>query len=105
MKVLSFQIQLKTSLKSANEIVKEIDEDAPIPQALEGGDGQGPLFESMIDAAKELSMYSYFTKSKYAIIYTRPRLIEVDEGLYNPDSYVHWQFGKDSILTKKPINL
>lgn len=101
LKVMEFQIQLKTSKQSAEELLHQIDPGAPIPQALEGGDMQGPLYQCILDI-KKLLLLKGLVEDGLLLLYTRPTPLEVEEAKYRPDYYVQWQIGAPPIITSQP---
>jgi hypothetical protein len=93
MRVLQFTIQVKFVLAFADQIIKDIDASAPIPAALEGGDGNGPLYLCVLDVNK-LDRLRNYAASNFRImkLYTRPTEFELDDSLYSPTSYVEGNF-------------
>jgi hypothetical protein len=87
MQFVEFQIQLKKQKPTARDILQSIDPSAPIPQSLEGGNGNGVLYQCILDASK----VSLLDKN---IMYTDIYSIDLDKDLYRPDYYVQWRFGK-----------
>jgi hypothetical protein len=99
MYVYSFQLQLRTRHRSAAEILHEIDPQAPIPEALEGGDGHGPLYECILDVEKEEALVRFCSESGEGFVYTSLHKITLNDLLYQPEYYVQWRFGKDTTVS------
>lgn len=94
MKFVEFQIQLKQQKPTAREILQSIDPSVPIPQSLEGGNGNGVLYQCILDASK----VSLLDRN---ILYTDIYSIDLEKELYRPDYYVQWRFGKPPTVTEK----
>ncbi len=101
MKVVSFQLQLRSSKADATQLIHKIDPRAPIPEPLEGGDGKGPLYQCILDKGKEEDLMMYWKEGRDALVYTFLYTIEIEEDLYRPDNYVRWQFGKDTTVEQR----
>lgn len=82
-----------------------IDSQAPIPQALEGGDGNGPLYLCILRQDKVDALKSFCQQNPGFHIYGTLHPMLLEDSLYRPDAYVRWQFGKDPTvsLTKYPM--
>ena len=100
-KGVEFQIQLKTSTYTAKELIHQIDPAAPIPQLLEGGDMQGPLYQCILDI-KKLLLLKGLVEDGLLLLYTRPNPLDIDEAKYRPDLYVQWQMGEAPTITSQP---
>lgn len=98
MKAVEFQIQMKTSRLSAKELLQQVDPAAPIPQALEGGDMQGPLYQCILDASKIFLLKDRVEEGE-CILYTRPIQMYIEESKYRPDWYVQWRMGSSPEVT------
>lgn len=100
MKVVEFQIQVRQSGIQLSEILKTIDAKAPIPQALEGGDGNGPLYQCILCEDKKQAMEAFCEKNSSIAIYGSFHPFEMEESLYRPDRYVQWQWGSHPTVTQ-----
>lgn len=101
MQAYSFQIQIAPSEDPYNKVItflKHVDSSSPLPQALEGGDGNGCLYECVIELSKKDSLLSYLKDYPDVKIYTSFYKITIDPELYKPTSFVHWNFGKDTSI-------
>jgi hypothetical protein len=98
MKVIYFQLQIKEYPLDPATIIMQVDPSAPVPQALEGGDGNGALYLCILDSAK-LNVFDTLCKSNYLPVklYTKYTEFDLDKTTYRPDYYVHWQFGDDPV--------
>lgn len=91
MKTAYLQIQLQSvSKEEFMSVLRSIDANAPAPQALEGGDGNGILYLCILD---ETHLREFISHPKI-FCYTEPRPTVVDDALYRPDYYVKWRFGE-----------
>lgn len=112
--VLRFQLQIQTYVNgayvyinrnSANEFIKRIDPNSPIPQPLEGGNGLGPLYECILDEAKKDQLLQACNQDTHTIMNSPLYLIsgyyriQLEKSNYRPDYYVHWQFFSDTTVT------
>ena len=100
MKVVYFQAQ--TQERDITPMIREIDPNCPIPQSLEGGDGNGGLWQCMIAFNKVEILYDLFAHKKpkfklYSMIFDTT---EVDDELYRPDCYVQWRFGEPPTVSR-----
>jgi hypothetical protein len=94
MRVLQFTIQVKFVLAFADQIIKEIHPSAPIPDALEGGDGNGPLYLCILDATKLDRLREYAAENfRIMRLYILPTEFELEDSLYKPNRQVKWQPG------------
>ena len=100
MKVVEFQLQIQDSSITANDIVHLIDKSAPIPQALEGGDGNGPLYQCILREEKVKEFQEYCEKDTSVVIYTSMHSFELPDELYKGTYYVEWQFGANPTVSK-----
>lgn len=103
MKVCFFQLQILSEFYSgpadATNFLRSVDPRVPKPQALEGGNGRGPLYQCILDSSKkEKLLKAVENSSQYVIVGSFGRG-EVDGGLYRPDCYAHWNFGADPSLS------
>lgn len=100
MKVLYFQAQT-TQPEKMLEALRKIDPKCPIPQALEGGDGNGGLWQCILDISKNQALLSYVSdiNARFTIYDTFIETTEVDDKLYRPDYYVQWRFGEDPTVS------
>ena len=101
MKAMEFQIQMRRQTLSAKDLLHQIDSAAPIPQALEGGDGKGPLYQCILDVRK-LLLLKGLVEDGFCVLYTRPIPLEIDETTYRPDWYVQWQKGTSPTVCSRP---
>lgn len=106
MKVYEFKVQLACVTPQLRElqlynIIHSIDKQAPIPQSLEGGDGNGPLYLCVLDVEKIDELYKYCNENNHLIIYSTPHHFHLDETLYCSDYYVEWYFGSHPNVIKK----
>lgn len=101
--VYNFQMQVRNTELSAQRIVQGIDARAPVPQALEGGNGKGPLYDCVLDVNKMDQLESFLKDTKAGVVYSALRRMELLEQYYRPDFYVNWQFGKDPIVSGEPF--
>ena len=96
MKAAYLQVQLQTiNEEELMSILRSIDANAPIPQALEGGNMKGVLYLCIIDETKLLS----FISNPKIVCYTEPRPTIVENALYRPDYYVKWNFAVDPTVS------
>lgn len=100
MKVVEFQLQIQDSSITANDIVHLIDHDAPFTQPLEGGDGNGPLYQCILREEKVKEFQEYCEKDTSVVIYTPMRSFDLADELYQGNAYVKWQFGADPTVSK-----
>jgi hypothetical protein len=94
MKVLYFQAQT-TQPEKMLDALRKIDPKCPIPQALEGGDGNGGLWQCILDVSKNLSYDNPDFKIYSRMLY----ITEIDDALYRPDYFVQWRFGGDPTVS------
>lgn len=102
MKVAEFQIQLQSGQQTAQEILQTFDPNAPIPQALEGGNGNGPLYQCVLNATDVNFLRKFCDENPDVIFYTEPHVFELADSLYRPDFYVHWQMGASPTVSEDP---
>ncbi len=107
-RVVNFQLQVQGDI-NAQKFLQSIDSNAPIPQPLEGGDGNGSLYECMLDIQYKDILLSECEKSNTVRVYgldkpfTRSfEVMEVDKSVYRGDFYVQWDFGRKSSVVQKP---
>jgi hypothetical protein len=108
MKVYEFNLQLArnvisqlTELELIN-ILHSIDKNTPIPQALEGGNGNGPLYLCVLDIEKMEELRKYCKENSHLILYTTyPSMFDLDETKYHSDYHVEWEFAKNPSVVKK----
>lgn len=108
--VIYFQLQVASEFHDQvdpTKFLRDIDPRCPIVQALEGGNGKGPLYQCILDKTKRAEMLEKTKDNK--MIYINGRKFEeyqlgihdgevhVDD--YRPDYYVHWNFGDDPSLS------
>lgn len=103
MKCVHFQLQSSNPQK-VKELLQKVDPRAPLPEALEGGDGKGGLWECILDANK-VDMLVESLQENIVYLYTEIYSIkkEVDPALYLPSNRVSWQFGGDPIIEKLEV--
>jgi hypothetical protein len=94
MKVLYFQAQT-TQPEKMLDALRKIDPNCPIPQALEGGDGNGGLWQCILDIGKNKALLSYAThiNPRFTVYDTFIHTTEIEDTLYRPDYFVQWRFG------------
>ena len=106
MKVCFFQLQILSEFYSgpadATNFLRSVDPNCPVPQALEGGNGRGPLYQCILDAEKKEKLLKAIERSSQLLIVGSFGRGEVDRGLYRPDCYAHWNFGADPSLSISP---
>ena len=101
MKCVHFQLQVSGGdREKAKKILQRVDPRAPMPQPLEGGDGNGALWQCILDEEKvdrlveslsgDVRLYTQFYKVKN----------EVDASVYLPSNQVAWRFGKEPTIEK-----
>lgn len=101
-RVVEFQIQLKTSGFSVKDLLHKIDPSAPIPQPLEGGNMEGPLYQCILRLEKMDRLQRYCEDNHKDIkIYSGCLSFDLEESLYRPDGYVQWEMGKSPTVTLK----
>lgn len=100
--VVEFQLQVKSSKSTAKEIIQHIDPSAPIPQALEGGDMQGPLYQCILRLSKVDAFQNYCKDNTDIKIYTGFTSFDLEESLYRPEMYVQWEVGKLPTIRYSP---
>lgn len=102
-RVVEFQLQLKSSKFTAKELLQKIDSSAPIPQPLEGGDGNGPLYQCIVWEKKMDRLQQYCEDNHLDIkISSGGFAYFLEESLYRPDYYVQWQMGKSPTVSANP---
>ena len=95
MKVVGFQLQTREgNLQS----FYKIDPSAPIAQPLEGGDGQGPVYQCVLALEKVDELKALCEKNPYIRIYTPFKEFELDNTLYRSDFNVEWRFLKNPVV-------
>ncbi len=107
-RLVNFQLQIQGEA-SAKDFIQMIDSNAPIPQPLEGGDGNGSLYECMLDSNYRDILLDECNKTKTIRIYgldkpfTRSfEIMEFNRDVYRGDYYVQWEFGRKSSIVQKP---
>jgi hypothetical protein len=102
MKCVQFQLQISSDQK-AKEFLQRVDPRAPIPQAVEGGNGNGVLWQCILDSKKvDALVESLETNVRlYTQFYTIRE--EIDDSLYLPSNQVVWRLGKDPCIDKIEI--
>jgi len=101
MRVAELQIQLKTSEKTAEELIHEIDPQAPLPSPLEGGNGQGPLYLCILneDLLKFLEKFKK-QHSESFLVYSGPYMFDMEAKHYSPEWMCQWSMDGFATLTK-----
>ena len=94
MKVVYFQAQSRDPIK-IHSMLREIDPMCPTPQALEGGDGNGGLWQCMLALHKKDAL-RYYDVTILGIFTT-----DVEDNLYSPENFVKWVWGGLPILVKR----
>ncbi len=96
MKCVRFQLQISDGRLEARDVIHSVDARAPIPTALEGGDGKGPLWLCILDENKVDSLMESLVLNTVRI-YDRIVMIqeEIEDSLYKPTNLVQWRLGKD----------
>lgn len=101
MKVVDFQFQLKKFEQDIIDYIHAVDPKAPRPEALEGGNGKGPLYQCILTFEKYIELVQYCDATGIGKIYTYPKEFELAEDLYRPDYYVHWCLGGLATVTSE----
>lgn len=102
LRVVELQIQVKTSGFSVKDLLHKIDPSAPIPQPLEGGNMEGPLYQCVLRLEKMDRLQRYCEENfKDIKIYSGCLSFDLEESLYRPDFYVQWQMGSVPTVTLK----
>ena len=101
MKVVDFQLQIRDSSVKASDILHMIDNSAPIPQPLEGGDGNGPLYQVILRQEKVKEFQDYCEKDTSVVIYTSMHSFELPDEHYKGYFYVLWQFGGNPTVSSE----
>lgn len=101
MKIAAFQLQIRDSSISAIDFIRNFDVKAPKPQPLEGGNGQGPRYEVILNAIHFEKLLEYCTKNPSIVLYTSPCFYEINSELYRPENIVEWRFGQRPSIQKK----
>ena len=102
MKVVDFQLQIQNWPTDTTDILWKIDPQAPIPAALEGGDGKGVLILCVLDANQIDALETYCKEHPNLRIYTSYHRFELEESLYSSKNYVCWGFGKNPTVKTSP---
>jgi hypothetical protein len=100
LKAMEVQIQLRTMSLSAKDLLHQIDSAAPIPRALDI-DGKGPLYLCVLDVRK-LLLLKGLVEDGFCSLVTKPIPLEIDETMYRPDWYVHWNLGGSPSIIPHP---
>jgi hypothetical protein len=102
MRVANFQLQT-SDLHNLGplKIIQLIDAHAPIPQPLEGGDGNGPLFECILRDDKVEALQKFCDENPSVRIYTSIEYYDMNDYYYRPNWHVQWQFGGQTTVTEK----
>lgn len=90
MRVLYFQAQ--TWEHDITPMLREIDPSCPKPQALEGGDGNGCIWQCILDIAKKDALFAY-DNPEFRMYSPFVHTTEIDDELYRPEYFVQWRFG------------
>ena len=101
MKCAHFQIQVRGGHQSIREILQLIDNQAPIPEPLEGGDGNGPLYLCVLQKRKTQEFFRLCADNTIAVMYTSEDDFELEDSLYRSDYFVHWQLGASPSVSAK----
>lgn len=104
MKCVHFQLQISSGgADKARQFLHRVDPRAPVPQPLEGGDGNGGLWHCILDSTKVDSLVESLNDS--VRLYTQLNKIkeDIDSSFYLPTNQVVWQFGKDPTIEKVDI--
>ena len=101
MKVVEFQVQIQDLSITANDIIQMIDNSAPFPQPLEGGNGNGPLYQCILCQDKLKEFQDYCEKDTSVVIYTSIHSFELPDELYKGHYYVRWQFGANPTVSSE----
>jgi hypothetical protein len=102
-RILDFQLQLKTSNYTAKELIHQVDPSAPIPQAVEGGDMNGPLYQCLLREEKQDALLTLCeAQSQHVKLYSKSVVFDLEKSLYRPDWYVHWQLGTPPTVKAMP---
>lgn len=92
--VVSFHLQLKTTTYTARQVLHHVDPLAPIPQVLEGGDGNGPLYLCVLREKKVDALQAFCeSNQKDLTISSEYRVFLLAKELYTSDSSVEWKMG------------
>jgi hypothetical protein len=97
MKVLYFQTQTR-NMDAMVSMMREIDPMCPTPEPLEGGDGNGVLFQCILDERKKDVLLAY-NNPDFKVYSRYLHTTEIDDKLYKPECYVKWRFGGDPTIT------
>lgn len=101
-RVVEFQLQLKTSDFTAKELLHKLDPSAPIPQPLEGGDSKGPLYQCILAYEKMETFLHYCEENLTNFkLYAGPTSFHLEKRFYRHDGYVQWQMGSSPTVTLK----
>lgn len=96
MKCVYFQLQVSSSEK-LKKILQRVDLRAPIPQALEGGDGNGGLWQCILDENKVDALVECL-QIESVLLYTPFQRLNIESDLYLPLNKVIWRFGKEPTI-------
>lgn len=100
MQVVEFQVQIKDGSRP-QEHLWAIDWRAPIPQALEDGNMEGPLYLCVLDSEKLEQFIKYCTTNKNIKIYDSWDSycsFELKREYYKPNYFVQWQIGDNPLV-------
>ena len=101
MRVANFQLQSSDMNNfPPMRVINIVDPYAPVVQALEGGDGNGPLFECILRDDKVEALQAYCAENPAVRIYTPIQYFDIDDYKYRPNWFVQWQFGGQTTVNK-----
>jgi hypothetical protein len=99
--VVSFQFQSQRSKEDTFAFLQSLDANMPIPQVLEGGDGNGSLYQCILDDFKKKYLFTACDEHTDIRIYGRMTILLLERSAYRADWYVHWSVGSDPTVTSE----
>ena len=99
MKCVSFQLQISVGGLKGKDVIHSVDPRAPCPCPLEGGDGNGFLWQCILDSNKvDLLIESFKDNTVRLYSFVHKLEEEVDDNLYKPEHSVVWRMGKEPAI-------
>lgn len=98
MKAVEVHLELRTTSRSAKDLLHQIDSAAPVPQAL---DGKGPVVYCILDVRTLLFLYG-LVEDGFCSLLIPPIPLEIEEATYRPDWYVHRTIEGSLTITSHP---
>jgi hypothetical protein len=104
MKVVEFKLLIQSWPKITTDVLQTVDDQAPSPQALEGGDGKGIIVLCILNAEKVDALHAFCKDHPDIVLSSGFRESELEDSLYRPKNNVFSQGGRNVVVKGNPFS-